>query len=66
MVFNATFNSISSYIVAVSFISGGNQIGPREKHRPVASHRLTLSHNVVSSRKYLKTMSGPMCNIYII
>jgi hypothetical protein len=31
-----------SYIVAVSFIGGGN-------HRPVASHWQTLSHNVVSS-----------------
>jgi len=50
MVFNATFNNISVtlYIVAVSFIGGGNQkIG--ENHRPVASHWRTLSHNVVSS-----------------
>jgi hypothetical protein len=31
MVFNATFNNIFSYIVAVSFIGG-------ENHRPVASH----------------------------
>jgi len=25
MVFNTTFNNISAYIVAISFISGGNQ-----------------------------------------
>jgi hypothetical protein len=41
MVFNATFNNI----VVVSFIGGG----PRENHRPVASHCPALSHNVVSS-----------------
>jgi hypothetical protein len=35
MVFNATFNNIS----AIS----------EESHRPVAGHRETLSHNVVSS-----------------
>ena len=35
MVFNATFNNILSYIVAVSFIGGG----PGENHRPPASHR---------------------------
>jgi len=42
MVFNATFNNISlSYIVAVSFIGGGNRRlrSAREKnHRPAASH----------------------------
>jgi hypothetical protein len=40
MVFNAT------YIVAVSFIGGG----PGENHRPVASYRQTLSHNVVHTK----------------
>ena len=33
MVFNATFNNITAV--------------PGENHRPVASHRQTLSHNVV-------------------
>ena len=42
---NTTFNNISFIFVVVSFIGGGN----RENHRPVASHRQTLSHNVVSS-----------------
>jgi hypothetical protein len=36
------FQQYFSYIMAVSFIGGGN-------HRPVASHCQTLSHNVVSS-----------------
>ena len=45
MVFNVTFNNISFIFVVVSFIGGGN----RENHRPVASHRQTLLHNVVSS-----------------
>ena len=42
MVFNATFNSIFSYIEAVSFIGG-------ENHQPIANHLQTLSHDVVSS-----------------
>ena len=33
----ATFNNISCYIVAASFIGGGNGV-PRENHQPVASH----------------------------
>jgi hypothetical protein len=47
--FNATFNNIS-VIVAVSFIGGGRV--PRENHRPVASHRLTLSHNESSTPRH--------------
>ena len=40
------FQQYFSYIV-VSFI--GEETGvPKENHRPVASHRQTLSHNVVS------------------
>ena len=39
---NATFKNNLSYIVAVRFIGGGD-------YRPVASHRQTLSHNVLSS-----------------
>jgi hypothetical protein len=50
MVYNATFNNISD--------TGG----PRENHPPVASHRQTLSPNVVSStprheRKYIFTLT---------
>ena len=48
MVFNATFLSYFSYIVAISFIGGGNRSNA-ESHRPAASHWQTLSHNVVSS-----------------
>ena len=36
---------VSCYIVAISFVAGGN----RRNHRPAASHWQTLSHNVVSS-----------------
>ena len=47
MVLNTTFNNIYfSYIVAVSFIGGGNRVS-EENHQPAASHRQTLSHNVV-------------------
>jgi hypothetical protein len=46
MVFNTTFNNI--YIVAVSFIGGGNGV-PGENHRPVDSHWQIVSHNIVSS-----------------
>jgi hypothetical protein len=40
-------STIFQYIVAASFIGGGNRV-PRENHRPVVSHWQTLSHNVVS------------------
>jgi hypothetical protein len=41
--FNTTFKNIS----ITTFVA---EIGvPREIHRPVASHRQTLSHNVLSS-----------------
>jgi hypothetical protein len=42
------FQQYFSYIVAVSYNGGGNRSTWR-KHRPVASHLQTLSHNVVSS-----------------
>ena len=42
------FQQYFSYIMVVSFISGGNW-STRRKPRPVANHRQTLSHNVVSS-----------------
>ena len=42
------FQQYFSYIMAVSFIIGRNW-STRENHRPVANHRQTLSHNVVSS-----------------
>jgi len=37
-----------SYIMAVSFIDGGNR-RTRKNHRPVLSHLQALSHNVVPS-----------------
>jgi hypothetical protein len=37
MVFYATFKKYFSYIVAVSFIGGGNW-STEENHRPVTSH----------------------------
>ena len=42
------FQQYFSYIVVVSFIGGKT----RENHRPVVSHRQTLSHNVVLSRPH--------------
>jgi hypothetical protein len=36
-----------SYIVVVSFIGGGETGMPGENYSPAASHRQTLSHNVV-------------------
>jgi hypothetical protein len=46
MVFNATFNNISviSWRLVLLVEETG---GPGENHRPVASHRQTLSHHVV-------------------
>ena len=46
MVFNATFNNIS-VILWRSVLLMEETGGPGEKHRPVASHRQTLSHDVV-------------------
>jgi len=57
MVFKANFNKIFRYFVAVSFIDGGNR-STRTNNRPVASHRQTLSHNVVLST----TERGPTHN----
>ena len=48
MVFNATFNNIS--VISWRSVLLVEETGvPEENHRPVASHRQTLSHNVVSS-----------------
>ena len=46
MVFNATFNNIS-VISWRSVLLVEETEGPRENHRPVASRRQTLPHNVV-------------------
>jgi len=46
MVFNATFNNIS-VISWRSVLLMEETGGPGENQRPVASHRQTLSHNVV-------------------
>ena len=48
MVFNATFNNIS--VISWQLVLLVEVTGiPGENHRPAASHRQTLSHNVVSS-----------------
>jgi len=44
MVFSATFNNIS-VISWLSFLLVDETGKPRENHRPVTSHRQTLSHN---------------------
>jgi hypothetical protein len=48
MVFNATFKNISAISWRSVLLVEETGI-PEEIHRLVASHRLTLSHNVVSS-----------------
>jgi len=48
MVFNATFNNIL-FMSWRSVLLVGETGVPGENHRPVASHRQTLSHTVVSS-----------------
>jgi hypothetical protein len=48
MVFNTTINNISA--ISWQSVLLVEETGvPGENHRPVASHRQTLSHNVVSS-----------------
>ena len=48
MVFNTTFNNIT--VISWQSVLLVEETGvPGENHRPVASHRQTLSHNVVSS-----------------
>jgi hypothetical protein len=46
MVFNATFNNISVMSCRSVLLVEETRV-PGENHRPVASHRQTLSHNVV-------------------
>jgi len=46
------FHQYLGYIVAVSFMGGGNRRA-RESHWPAASHWQTLSHKVVSSTPHL-------------
>jgi hypothetical protein len=46
MVFNATSEQYFSYIVAIILLVEETE-EPGENHRPAASHRQTLSHNVV-------------------
>jgi hypothetical protein len=52
MVFNATFNDISVISWRSVFLVEETGV-PGENHRPVASHRQALSHNVVSSTSRL-------------
>jgi hypothetical protein len=48
MVFNATSNNIS--VISWRSVLLVEETGvPGENHRPVASHRQTLSHNVIYS-----------------
>ena len=46
MVCNATFNNFSAITLRSVLLVGGTGI-PRENHRPTASHRQYVSHNVV-------------------
>ena len=48
MMFNATFNNIS--VISWQSVSLMEETGvPGESQRPAASHRQTLSHNIVTS-----------------
>jgi hypothetical protein len=47
MVFNATFNNISVILCPSALMVEDTRV-PGENHRPDASHRQTLSRNVVS------------------
>jgi hypothetical protein len=49
MVFNATFKNISVISLGSVLLVGETGV-PVENHRHVASHRQTLSHNVISPR----------------
>jgi hypothetical protein len=53
MLFNATFNNIW-FISWLSVLLVEETRVPGENHRLAASHRQTLSHNVVSSTPHLK------------
>ena len=49
MVLNAYFNNISAISWRTALLVKEARV-PGENHRPVPSHRQTLSHNVVSSK----------------
>jgi hypothetical protein len=51
MVFNATFGNISVASVLLVEETGV----PGENHRPIASHRQTLSHNVTDHLNGIRT-----------
>ena len=51
MVLNVIFNYISVIIVGSVLLVEETRI-PRENHKPVASHRQYLSHNVISLCNY--------------
>ena len=56
-VMNATFNNIS--VISRRSVLWVEETGvPRENHRPAASNRQTLSHNVVSSTPHLSEICG--------
>ena len=50
--FNATFNNISAISWWSVLLVEETRV-PGEDHRPAASHRQTLSHNVVSSTPHM-------------
>jgi len=56
MVFEATFNNISAISWQSVLLMEETRV-PREKHRPAASHRQTLSH-IMLYRVHLAFRSG--------
>ena len=57
MVLNANFNNISAISWRTALLVEEARV-PGENHRPVTSHRQTLSHNVVSSKPHHKRNSN--------
>jgi len=58
MVLNATFNNIPVISWRSDILMEETGV-PRENHRPVASHRQTVSHNGVSSTPRHERGSNP-------
>ena len=52
MVFNATFNNISVILWGSVLLMEETGV-PGENHQPAVNHRLTLSHNAVSSTPHM-------------
>jgi hypothetical protein len=60
VLFNATFNNISVISWRSVLLVEETRV-PGENHRPVASHRQTLSHNVESSTPRYERDSNSQC-----